>query len=79
MTPLCDPSHVGERCHQTNRPVSAHPQISNIVEEDYACCGFRIYWITEKSPDDDLRSPRLTNHATPKIIKFSLKPFQANR
>jgi hypothetical protein len=74
-----DPSHVRESRHQADGSVSAHPQISNIVEKDHSCRGLWINGFAEKRSDNNLGAPRFTNYAAPEIVELTPQKAQPLR
>ena len=51
MLTRLDAVHVGERGDQSNGAVTAHAQVSHIVEEDHAGGAARVHWFTQESAD----------------------------
>ena len=46
-----DAVHVGQRRNQSNGSVTAHAQVSDIVEKDHAGGAARIHRFTQQSAD----------------------------
>ena len=55
------------RCH-ADRPVTAHPQIANIVEENYSRRTRRIHWLNQQRAHHHIGTPRLVHHRRAKIV-----------
>jgi len=53
--------------------MSAHSEVADIVEEDYACGGVWIDGFAEERADDNLRSSRFADDSAAEVIEFALE------
>jgi hypothetical protein len=56
--------------------VPAHPEITDIVEENHSCCATRVGWFAEQRADDGIRAARLVHHGGTESIEFFAKDFE---
>lgn len=66
-------SLVGQRRDEANRPVAAHPQVADIVEENHATDAARRMRLHNKPPHNHLRAARLVDRGAAKVVKVALK------
>ena len=69
MRPRLDPSEMPQRHAEANRAVAAHPQRSDVVEEDHPRRTRRIDRFAQQGPDDHIRPARLIDHRRAKLVK----------
>ena len=62
MRSSLDPPEMPERHAESNRPVPAHPECPDVVEEDHSRDVGRINRFAQQGTDDHIRPTRLIDH-----------------
>ena len=76
MLAWLDAAHVEERCDQSNGAVTAHAQVSHIIEENHAGSASRIHRLTQQSADDDVGTAGFIHNRAAEVIVLSTESFQ---
>ena len=76
MLARLDAAHVGEGRDQPDGAVTAHAQVSHVVEEDHAGGAARVHRFTQQSADHHVGTPRLIYHCGTEIVVFGAESFQ---
>ena len=69
VRPRPDLAQVGERHQQADRPVAAHPEVADVVEEDHPGGARRVGRLDQERPDHRVRPPRLVADGRPELIE----------
>ena len=75
-SPRLQPFEISQRDNQSDRPVTAHSEIADIIEEDHTSCARRINWLAKERTDNNVRSTRLVDDGRPERIMPGAKVFQ---
>ena len=62
--------------HHANRAMSAHSQVTDIVEEENASGTAGVHRIAEQRTDQHIRTPWFVDHRGTEIVMFRGKPMQ---
>ena len=68
---------VGQCRNQTNRSVTTHAQIANVIEEDHTGNARRIHGFAEQSANHHVGTPRLIHYGGAKTVVPAAEAFQA--
>src|SRR5206468_3480380 len=77
VLPMLNAVHVCECSDEADGPMSAHPQVADVIEEEDASRTAGIHRLTEQGSDDYVRASGLIHHGRSKTIMLlpeSLKP-----
>ena len=76
MLPSRNPAHVLERSNETYGSMAAHSQIADVVEEDNPRCCTGVHRLAEKSTDNCVVPPRLTNDRGAQVVVITTESFE---
>ena len=79
MSADANPAQMRERDDETDRPVAAHADRSDVVEEDHPGHATRIVRLAQQRSDQDIRSSGLVDDARSKAIVIGPKAFATLR
>ena len=65
------PAQVRERRDDADRSVSAHPDASDVVEEDHAGCAGAVHRRDEQCAHDDVRAARLVDDGRAEWVELA--------
>lgn len=68
-----DPSEMRERDNEANRPVPAHAEVADVVEEDDAASAGLVLGLDQQRTDDDLRAARFVDDGGAVVVEVALK------
>ena len=68
-----DPASMGKRSDDTDGAVAAHPEVSDVVEEDNSGGAAFVEGLTEERTDDHVGSARLIDNGSAEIIVSAAK------
>src|SRR5258708_30851217 len=77
MFSRADTLHVGQGCHQTNRSVTAHAKVSDIVKEDDPGGARGIDRVTKQSPYYHVRPTRLVDRGGAEMVVLAAEALQS--
>jgi hypothetical protein len=68
--------HKSKRCHQSDRAVAAHPEISNVIEEDHPGGTGGIGGLAQQSPHYDVGPSRFIDDRRAKAVMLAPETFE---
>ena len=71
-----DSTKMGQCCHHSDRAVTAHSQVADIVEKDDSCGAAFVHRLAEQCADQYIRASRLIDHRRSEIVIFRGKTLQ---
>ena len=74
--PRADSTQMGQSRHHADCAMSAHSQVTYIVEEENASGAAGVHRIAEQRTHQHIRTPWLVDHRGPEIVVFRGKPPQ---
>jgi hypothetical protein len=76
VLPGLDPIHKVQRSHETDCPVTAHAEISNVIKEDDAGGAGRIDRVAQQCSYHNVGAARLIHDSRSEIVVLAAKAFQ---